>query len=30
VPDADHVDMYYNKEKIPFTKLRSFFEENLR
>ena len=30
VPDADHVDMYYNKEKIPFIKLRSFFEENLK
>ena len=30
VPDADHVDMYYNKEKIPFDKLRSFFAENLR
>ena len=30
VPDADHMDMYYNKEKIPFAKLRSFFEENLR
>jgi hypothetical protein len=30
VPDADHVDMYYNKEKIPFAKLKSFFEENLK
>ena len=30
VPDADHVDMYYNKEKIPFDKLKSFFEENLK
>lgn len=30
VPDADHVDMYYNKEKIPFTKMKSFFEENLK
>ena len=30
VPDSDHVDMYYNKEKIPFAKLKSFFEENLK
>ena len=30
VPDADHVDMYYNKEKIPFAKLKVFFEENLK
>ena len=30
VPDADHVDMYYNKEKIPFAKLKGFFEENLK
>jgi len=30
VPDADHVDMYYNKDKIPFEKLKNFFEENLK
>lgn len=30
VPDADHVDMYYNMDKIPFDKLKNFFEENLK
>lgn len=30
VPGADHVDLYDNAEKIPFDKLRSFFEENLK
>ena len=30
VPDADHVDMYYNKAKIPFDRLQLFFEENLK
>ena len=30
VPDADHVDMYYNMDKIPFEKLKAFFEENLK
>lgn len=30
VPDADHVDMYDNMDKIPFDKLEQFFQENLR
>ena len=30
VPDADHVDMYYNKDKIPFDRLKAFFGENLK
>ena len=25
IPDADHVDMYYNMDKIPFDKIESFF-----
>lgn len=29
VADADHVDMYYNKNKIPFDKLNEFFRESL-
>lgn len=30
VPDADHVDLYDNKEKIPFDKLNEFFSNNLK
>ena len=30
VPGADHVDLYDQMDKIPFDKLRSFFEENLK
>lgn len=30
VPDADHVDLYDNMEKIPFDKLEQFFKENLK
>ena len=30
VPDANHVDLYDNLEKIPFEKLDSFFKENLK
>lgn len=30
VPNADHVDLYDNYEKIPFDKIVSFFEENLK
>ncbi len=30
VPDADHVDLYDNMEKIPFDKLEQFFWENLK
>lgn len=30
VPNADHVDMYDNKEKIPFDKIEHFFKENLK
>lgn len=30
VPNADHVDLYDKKDKIPFDKLVSFFVENLR
>ena len=30
VPDADHVDLYDNKEKIPFDKLNEFFANNLK
>ena len=30
VPDADHVDLYDNMEKIPFDKLEQFFRENLK
>lgn len=30
VPDADHVDLYDKKDKIPFSKLESFFEDNLK
>lgn len=30
VPNADHVDLYDQLEKIPFDKLESFFKENLK
>lgn len=30
VPDADHVDLYDDKKKIPFEKLSGFFRDNLR
>ena len=29
VPDANHVDLYDNFDKIPFDKLESFFKKNL-
>ncbi|MBR1867068.1 MAG: alpha/beta hydrolase [Clostridia bacterium] len=30
VPNADHVDLYDNMEKIPFDKLSGFFKKNLK
>jgi hypothetical protein len=30
VPGANHVDLYDQMDKIPFDKLQSFFEENLK
>ena len=30
VPDANHVDLYDNMEKIPFDKIEQFFKENLQ
>ncbi|WP_035241514.1 alpha/beta hydrolase [Desulfobacter vibrioformis] len=30
VPNADHVDLYDQMDKIPFGKIQSFFEENLK
>lgn len=30
VPDADHVDLYDDKKKIPFEKLAKFFRDHLR
>lgn len=30
VPGADHVDIYDQMDKIPFDKLKTFFEENLK
>ncbi|MCR5833283.1 MAG: alpha/beta hydrolase [Selenomonadaceae bacterium] len=30
IPDASHVDLYDNKDKIPFDKLERFFGENLK
>ena len=30
VPDAGHVDLYGNMQKIPFDKLESFFKTNLK
>lgn len=29
VPDADHVDLYDQKELVPFDKLDEFFTKNL-
>jgi fermentation-respiration switch protein FrsA (DUF1100 family) len=29
IPDADHVDLYDQKDKIPFDKLTAFFQKNL-
>lgn len=30
VPEADHVDLYDQMEKIPFDKLTEFFSKNLK
>ena len=30
VPNANHVDLYDNMEKIPFDKIEAFFKENLK
>ena len=30
VPDANHVDLYDNLEKIPFDKIEEFFKTNLK
>jgi fermentation-respiration switch protein FrsA (DUF1100 family) len=30
VPNADHVDLYDKKDKIPFDKLETFFKDNLK
>ena len=30
VPGADHVDLYDRMDKIPFNKLRKFFEDALK
>ncbi len=30
IPDANHVDLYDNMEKIPFDKLESFYRDNLK
>ncbi|WP_293956648.1 MULTISPECIES: alpha/beta hydrolase [unclassified Sphingobacterium] len=30
VPDADHVDLYDQKDKIPFDRLEKFFKDNLK
>lgn len=30
VPDADHVDLYDDMNKIPFDELATFFATNLR
>ena len=30
IPDASHVDLYDNMNKIPFDKIESFFKENLK
>jgi len=30
VPDADHVDLYDKREKIPFERLDAFFRNNLK
>ena len=30
IPDANHVDLYDDTEKIPFDKLEKFFRDNLK
>ena len=30
IPDANHIDLYDNMEKIPFDKIESFYKENLK
>ena len=30
IPDANHIDLYDNMEKIPFAKIESFYKENLK
>ena len=30
IPDANHVDLYDNLEKIPFDKITAFYQENLK
>lgn len=30
IPDANHVDLYDNKEKIPFAEITEFFKKNLK
>ena len=30
VPNADHVDLYDQKDKIPFAKIEEFFNKNLK
>ena len=30
IPNANHVDLYDNKDKIPFEKITTFFKENLK
>jgi len=30
IPDADHVDLYDQKEKIPFDRMETFFNEHFR
>ena len=30
VPNADHVDLYDQKDKIPFDKVEEFFKKNLK
>ena len=30
IPEADHVSLYDDMEKIPFDKLNQFFKENLK
>ena len=29
VPDAEHIDLYYRVDRIPFDKLESFFKDNM-
>lgn len=30
IPEANHVDLYDNLEKIPFDKITAFYQENLK